>query len=507
MTRGICAWVALLLLSMSAAAQGAKGESRAEAIGREARQLGAAGEYARARELFREQVKLSPSDFQARYNLARVESTLGDAAAALAELRLAIESGYDDLRRLRRDPLMGNVRALEAYPALEAGWSEILDAQRDANIEASKVYLPAGAREYRDAELRVVILSAWDPRVLEQAREELTALAAWARAGVFPTILDPAEMALDPWVVIVLPEKDGFDRWQTAYFGARPLATTSYAAVGGAYDHDSKRLVARDLGSTLRHEFFHVLHWRMCTRVGQVHPIWLQEGLCSLVEDCDTVGNTIKPVASYRTNTARRLLKIGSLLPIAKLVSMDRETFLGSRPMANYAQARTLFLFLNDRGVLARWYAAFVQQMVLAQQPGLEREKDPRLAPGASFEEALGKPMKEIEADYRAYVRSLPEVAEQIAAGSASLGVEVEPGSGDGPLVVSIKRTDGVGLRVGDVILAVDDRPTRDTPELVRVLSSGAPALGAGYAPGDHAVVRVRRGGEILEVPLTLVAR
>src|SRR5690606_3106481 len=77
-----------------------------------------------------------------------------------------------------------------------------------------------------------------------------------------------------PWVVVILPTREDFTKWQLRKYG--PAARTATREVGGRYDHDTKRLIARDLGSTLRHEFLHVLHWRSMMHLGQRHPIWIQ---------------------------------------------------------------------------------------------------------------------------------------------------------------------------------------------------------------------------------------
>jgi len=469
--------------------------AKAEALGREARLAGAAGDLAKARDLFRQQLVYSPGDFQARYNLARVESKLGNAEAGLIELRAAIETGFDDLRRLRRDPFMQAVRDLDVYKKLDAAWGEVLDAHLGENIAFSRTFAPPESREIRDDELRIVIITNWDEEIIASSRQELSRLSQWAQKTVFPGLLDASEKALDPWVVVVLPDKAGFERWQEWYFGAKPMAPGGYAAVGGAYDHDTKRLVARDLGSTLRHEFMHVLHWRMCVRAGQIHPVWLQEGLCSLVEDYDLKDGSLRPAPSYRTNTAKRLTKAGGLLTIAALTSLDRDHFIGTRPMANYAQARTLFMFISDRQRLGDWYAEFTRRW-----SGVNTEEATR----GAFEAALRMPMDEVEKSYRAYVRAMPEVPEQLASGRASLGVVVETGAGDGPVVVEVVRRDGAGLKLGDVVISIDGKPTRVTPELVRVLGT---SLDGCYAPGASVVVRVKRDGKQIDVPLTLVPR
>lgn len=65
----------------------------------------------------------------------------------------------------------------------------------------------------------------------------------------------------------------------------------------------------------------------------------------------------------------------------------------------------------------------------------------------------------------------------------------VEP---DGP-------ADLAGILPGDVIQSVDDKPTRTFQDLEDAVGS--------YAPGDFAVLRVRRGDAILQVPITIGAR
>src|SRR5690606_4633408 len=83
----------------------------------------------------------------------------------------------------------------------------------------------------------------------------------------------------DPWVIVFLPMPRDYARWAMGKFGP------GWRQVGGSYSDDEKMLVTQDLGGTLRHEFWHVLHWRDQRRRGQLHPIWIMEGLCSLVED------------------------------------------------------------------------------------------------------------------------------------------------------------------------------------------------------------------------------
>ena len=118
----------------------------------------------------------------------------------------------------------------------------------------------------------------------------------------------------------------------------------------------------------------------------------------------------------------------------------------------------------------------------------------------------FGGPIADVDKQYRQWVRSLPEVAEQIKPGHAGLGVDVDPGTGDGPVIVAIpssiygRRNPALssGLKVGDVITNIDGRPTRDLNELVRLLGT--------KKVGEEVEVGYRRRSEHGAVRVTLQA-
>lgn len=321
-----------------------------------------------------------------------------------------------------------------------------------------------------------------------------------------PGLWDSREIEFDPWVIIVLPSRRDFTTWLVITFG--PAARTGFSTIGGSYIHDKKQLVSQDLGSTFRHEFFHVLHWRDCTRKGRTDPYWVQEGLASLVEDVDTPGDGkpgLTPVPSWRTNIVLRRDRSNTLMPLDKFIAMPREKFLSAMQLANYAQARAIFLYLYSRGKLQDWYNAC----------GTAETASPPGSMAGVFEEVLGQPIRAIDNDFRAWVRTLPEVAEEIRPGMASLGVEVETGAGDGVTITSIADVIRPGvfdpipvstlkgvrgeLHVGDVITAVGGQSTRDIADLIRVLGE--------KKPGDEVIVTYRRRSQSGEALIRLVPR
>jgi hypothetical protein len=466
-------------------------QNRGEAIQARAFEAIEKGEYQEAERLLREQIGLQPRNFVPYYNLACVLSLQGNAAAAGDMLIAAVERGFIDLSQMRRDPHLAAARKDPAFRNLVSEWPSILEQHLEANLKHAQGIFDGrhGAyAEIRDEHLRVAYLSAMDLRSTEMAREDLARLYQWGLANVFADLVDdpaakPRLSSEDPWVVVVLPAGKDFIRWAAATYGA--AAVNNFSGIGGSYLHDQKRLVAQDLGATLRHEFFHVLHWRSMTRLGQDHPIWIQEGLCSLVEDYDCPDGTaasLRPVASWRTNVSRRLAIGGRLMPLQRLADVPRDRFTGSSPLANYGQARTVFLYLFEHGKLKDWYAHYTANFD-ADPSGIK-----------SLEAVFEKPIAEIDREYRLWVRALPEVAEQLRPGAAGLGVDVEGGTGDGPVIVEIPRrilgkpnpAIASGLRLGDAITAIDGRPTRDLNELVRVLGE--------KQAGDEVEVSYRRG-------------
>lgn len=445
-------------------------------------------------EALRALIPLDEQNFVPRYNLGCALSMQGRAAEAMEAVVDSIEHGFVDRRHVAADPYLATIRTdpatREPFERLLSNWGEVLKRHRDANAAAAKKEFPSARDAGLNEDLRLVYLSSFNPKSFDAAKAEIDLIGRWAKDVLF-TDVSPEAAANDAWAVVILPNRKEFLRWAFATYGQ--VAMNNGQGIGGSYSHDDKRLVAQDLGSSFRHEFMHVLHWRDCTRRGQMHPIWVMEGLCSLVEDYDLdPEGKLVPATSWRSNTVKRLEKAGLLMQIEKLCALPRDRFMTGRPLAMYAQARTLFLFLSDQGKLGPWYAKYCETF----------EKDPTGV--AAFEAVLEKPIKQINLDYRAWVKALQAVPEEIPPGAASLGIEVDWGQGEGPIVSAMpdrlrKSGPKIDLRKGDIITAIDGKPVRDIAELVRVLG--------GYAPGQPVELTYRRGKLQGTTTITLVPK
>jgi len=443
-----------------------------------------AKDYTRALELLERASSANPRDVTVLYNTACAQAMLGRTEEAARSFYNAVANGFVDFFHAQRDPHLAPIHHEARYTAVMNGWAKILDARAEADLKAASEALGSGYRTRRDDALRLSYLSAMPDDSVDSATGEIGRVAAWAQREVLPAGWDRTGGAdrPDPWVLVVLPTARDF------------AALVPFEGVGGYYDRDRKRLIAQDTGATLRHEFFHVLHWRHMDRLGQRHPYWIMEGLAALLEDVGDApggGYTIEP--SWRTNIVKRLEKAGRMIPMERLATMPRSAFVGSRSRANYAQARALFMFLHSEGKLRDWYLLYTENF--AEDPdGL-----------GSLSEAMGVPMPEVEKRFRAWVRALPEVAEIARPAEASLGVEVDNGPGDGVIVagtVTVSRAKAIGdesLRRRDVITSLDGQAVRNLDDLQRLLT--------GRKPGERVTLEVRRGTRRLEVVVELVDR
>ena len=494
--------------------------ARSAALTGEALRAFGVGDFRQAERVLTRQLAIDPENFVVHYNLACAHAALGEPDAANADLRRAVELGFANRGHLERDPYLAPIRETDSFRLLLEHWGRIIDTQRRIRFEQTERWI-RGRRVVRaDDALRIDVISAHDEHETDQAMAEIQKVAVWS-AGLLP-VGEDKRVAEAPFVVLALPDQRDFLKWAFWTYGER--ARRAFAGIGGSYEHDEKRLVAQDLGPTLRHEFFHVLHWRDMDRLGQTHPIWIQEGLASLVEDMDPArilarqavrsgdgsvpkgadpklipdhdmgdstahpmdsgidppGDGWSPVPSWRTNIVKRLARSGPLPDFETFMGRGHADFSTRRPLAAYAHARTIFLYLQSRGVLADWYARYTGD------PDVGFAAD---ASGiAAMEAVLDAELPEIESAYRAWVvNDLPMVPETGTDLVGVLGVDIEQGDESGATVTKVPRDARrrTGLRRLDVITAIDGRPVRDMKELVRVLSA--------YGPGETVRVDYRR--------------
>ncbi len=108
-------------------------------------------------------------------------------------------------------------------------------------------------------------------------------------------------------------------------------------------------------GGTLVHEIVHPFveaNFPEC-------PSWFNEGLGSLFEQCKSVDGEIMGLTNWRLAGLQSALRAGEVPPFKVLCEMDSVEFYERDRGTNYAQARYLCYYLQEKGLLRDYYKTF----------------------------------------------------------------------------------------------------------------------------------------------------
>ncbi len=158
---------------------------------------------------------------------------------------------------------------------------------------------------------------------------------------------DPKEI-LDIWL---FRDKASYRKHTWDLFGDRP--DTPY----GYYSSSEKALVMNIAtgGGTLVHEIVHPFveaNFPEC-------PAWFNEGLGSLYEQSSSRDGHIIGLTNWRLAGLQEALRRGTVPTFETLTSTTSDEFYGEDSGTNYAQARYLLYYLQERGLLVRYYREF----------------------------------------------------------------------------------------------------------------------------------------------------
>ena len=166
------------------------------------------------------------------------------------------------------------------------------------------------------------------------------------------------------------------------------------------------------------------------------------------------------------------------MIPLGEFVKLDQRQYM-QQPLG-YPESRYIMMYLYSKGLLKKWYDAYVAGY-----------KDDSTG-GKALESVLGKNLDEIEKDFAAYVTALKPVPQPYL----GLATSVAPG---GLKVTGVAPGSGAfdaGVKVGDLVTKVDGKRMvyRDT----------LTAHVAGLAVGGTVQVQFRRDGKDQAVTATL---
>jgi hypothetical protein len=109
-------------------------------------------------------------------------------------------------------------------------------------------------------------------------------------------------------------------------------------------------------GGTLVHEIVHPFieaNFPNC-------PPWLNEGLGSLYEQSGEVKGHIHGYTNWRLPGLQNAIKAGQAPAFKTLMGFDARSFYNDDKGTNYAQSRYLCYYLQQKGLLVKFYREFV---------------------------------------------------------------------------------------------------------------------------------------------------
>jgi hypothetical protein len=443
------------------------------------------------------------------YNAACCHAQLGDRDAGAAALLDAVKAGFRDFDTMEEDPDLEPIREHPTYTAILEARDRVADQAKHADKRKSDpTNLTPGAdrktspkpaegtdgsrrndeltlegcpqcdewrrqhgdkryRYERNDQRRLNYATCLDEEMHRELRDLVEREADWLSEHLF------GEAPSYDTLIAIPTATDG-----KAYF---PDESTS-----GIYVHHTRTLVARDIGESLQHEFVHLMHYGHMERLRQKHPIWIQEGLASLFEAYEFGGpEGIRFLPNTRHNIIHRAVQSGVAMEWRKLFALTPQSFM-DRGSGLYPQVRSIFLYFADRGKLKPFYEEYTRGF---------RDDDSGVK---AIEKVFGKPLSDVERQWRAWVKAAGAIDDTIRAGDASLGIAIT----ETPIGLKIKETlrgsavRAAGMRTGDVIVAIDGKAVRSSRELAVVI--------AAKRVGETVVVRYRRGDEYEEAQVTL---
>lgn len=435
-------------------------------------------DFAKADELIARRLAAGDRDPILLYNHACVLAQLGRLAEAEKQLLDSVKAGFSEFELMEADADLEPIRDGRTYTAIMEARERLAEkpakggparpARRTAPDPLARWKSEHGDR-YRyevDAARGLAYATSLDESSHKRMREMLERLERHLLDAYF------GKPPQDPALIAIVRAEDA------AKYLDRP-------EVRGMYLHRERRLVSRDTGQSLTHEFVHLLHFADMERRDQRHPIWIQEGLASLYEDytIDEDGS-VEFHPNIRFNIARKQVVSRTARGWKELFAMSGERFMQDAER-HYPQVRSIFEFFARERKLEAFYKALVETS--GDDPTGVR----------AVERAFGEPLPKVEARWRVWMTQRGEIDDRVSKGDASLGVTTDD-AGDGARIRSFvvgSAARAAGLRVGDVIFSVAGTPVRNRDELLLAV--------ARLKLGEAIEVRYRRDGGDLSAMVT----
>jgi hypothetical protein len=245
--------------------------------------------------------------------------------------------------RAQRSRHTSAARATSSRPRRPAGAS---DADFSKHVELLKKKLPSKDFSIVIQKPFVVIGDEPEADIKEHAEHTIKWAVDKLKQDFFTN--DPSDI-LDIWL---FRDAASYESNTLLLFGEKP--GTPY----GYYSNRHKALIMNIStgGGTLVHEIVHPFveaNFPDC-------PAWLNEGLGSLYEQCGEVEGHIHGFPNWRLPGLQQAIKNGKVPSFKTLTAMSANAFYNEDRGTNYGQARYLCYYLQEKGLLIKFYREFL---------------------------------------------------------------------------------------------------------------------------------------------------
>jgi Papain-like cysteine protease AvrRpt2 len=158
---------------------------------------------------------------------------------------------------------------------------------------------------------------------------------------------DP-ENIIDIWL---FKDKASYEKYTWEIFSDKPDTPYGYSSS----EHNALIMNIGTGGGTLVHE---IVHPFMDTNFPEC-PSWFNEGMGSLYEQSQGKGDEIIGLTNWRLPGLQEAIQKGEVPSFKELTSTTTHEFYNKDRGTNYAQARYLCYYLQEKGLLTKFYHAF----------------------------------------------------------------------------------------------------------------------------------------------------
>jgi len=223
--------------------------------------------------------------------------------------------------------------------------SAICERDYEAHINALKNKLPS-ADFTIVREMPFVVIGDDDP---ETVKAVAAGTVRWAVKMLKKDFFkkDPPEI-IDIWL---FKDKQSYETNVKKLFGTAPHTPFGY------YSPTDKALIMNIStgGGTLVHE---IVHPYMRANFPDCPP-WFNEGMGSLYEQCHEQNGSIRGLTNWRLSGLQEAIREKRVPSFRTLTSMNETDFYQKDKGTNYAQARYLLYYLQEKGLLVKFYREF----------------------------------------------------------------------------------------------------------------------------------------------------